>query len=176
MQILSKNSNETVKLGEEIGKKLSGGEVIALYGDLGGGKTQFAKGIARGLGIKDNIISPTFVIRREYRLDSRRMFTRPLAGGNDKEGVIRRSSGKKLNLLHYDFYRFEVPDRELVESMEEGINPDNVTVIEWAERVEKYLPKDAIKITFKYISENEREIEITPGSQDLEDKFSKLSF
>ena len=168
MQILSKNSNETVKLGEEIGKKLSGGEVLALYGDLGGGKTQFTKGVARGLGIKDNIISPTFVIRREFRLDSR-------LRGNDKGGVIRRSNGKKLNLLHYDFYRFSVPDQELIESMEEGINPDYVTVIEWAERVEKYLPKDTIKINFKYVSENEREIEIANYNPERHSEARRIS-
>ncbi len=151
MKIITRSSEETVDLGEKLGKSLKGGEVLALYGDLGGGKTQFTKGIAKGLGIKDNILSPTFTIRREYK-------------------------GKKLNLLHYDFYRFELPDRELIESMEEGINPDNVTVIEWAERVEKHLPNDAVKINFKYISENEREIEVMPGSRNLENKFSKLSF
>ncbi|RJO62035.1 tRNA (adenosine(37)-N6)-threonylcarbamoyltransferase complex ATPase subunit type 1 TsaE [candidate division WS5 bacterium] len=135
MKILSKSSDETVRLGEKLGESLRGGEIIALYGDLGGGKTQLTKGLAKGLRIKDNIISPTFVIRRDYR-------------------------GSALNLLHYDFYRFEVPDQELIESLEEGINPDNVTVIEWAERVEKYLPRDTIKITFHYVSENEREIEV----------------
>jgi len=135
MKILSKSSEETAKLGERIAAGLSGGEVIALYGDLGGGKTQFAKGIARGLSVKDDIISPTFVVRRDYK-------------------------GKKLSLLHYDFYRFDVPDEELIESLEEGVNNDSVTVIEWAERVEKYLPDNAIKVTFKYIGENEREIEI----------------
>lgn len=135
MKILSKSSDETVKLGEKLARTLKGGEVIALYGDLGGGKTQFTKGVAEGLGVKDDIISPTFVIRRDYK-------------------------GDKLNLLHYDFYRLEMPDQELVESLEEGVNPDNITVIEWAERVEKYLPKNSIRITFHWISENEREIEI----------------
>ena len=153
MKILSKSSDETVEIGERLGKILGGvlyqksvqggamnqtvhgGQVVALYGDLGGGKTQFTKGIAKGLGINDDIISPTFVIRRDYK-------------------------GEKLNLLHYDFYRFEVPDEELVESLEEGMNPDNVTVIEWAERVEKNLPEDSIKVKFGYINENEREIEI----------------
>lgn len=135
MKILSKNSEETVELGKKLAKALHGGETIVLYGDLGGGKTQFTKGIARGLGVKDDIISPTFVIRRDYE-------------------------GERLNLLHYDFYRFEVPDEELIESLEEGINSDNVTVIEWAERVEKHLPENAIKVTFHWISEDEREIEI----------------
>lgn len=135
MKRLSKKSGETVELGEKLGKLLKGGEVVALYGDLGGGKTQFTKGVARGLGVKDNIISPTFVIRRDYR-------------------------GKELSLLHYDFYRFEVPDEELMEGLGEGINPENVTVIEWAERVEKHLPENAIKVAFHYVSESEREIEI----------------
>lgn len=134
MKIVSKSSDETVELGEKLARTLKGGEVVALYGDLGGGKTQFTKGIAKGLGVKGDIISPTFVIRRDYK-------------------------GKDLNLLHYDFYRFEVPDEELIESLEEGMNPDNVTVIEWAERVEDYLPEDVIKVTFKYVGEEEREIE-----------------
>ncbi|MEK7447684.1 MAG: tRNA (adenosine(37)-N6)-threonylcarbamoyltransferase complex ATPase subunit type 1 TsaE [Patescibacteria group bacterium] len=136
MKILSKGSDETVDLGQKLGEQLKGGEVVALYGDLGGGKTQFTKGVARGLGVKDNIISPTFVVRRDYR-------------------------SQKLNLLHYDFYRFEVPDEELVESLEEGMDTENVTVIEWAERVEKHLPEGVIKVNFKYISESEREIEIS---------------
>lgn len=135
MKILSKNSQGTVELGEKLAESLKGGEVVALFGDLGGGKTQFTKGIAKGLGIKGDIISPTFVIRRDYE-------------------------GKSLNLLHYDFYRFENPEEELVESLGEGINPENVTVIEWAERVGKYLPEDSIKVKFSYISENEREIEV----------------
>lgn len=135
MKILSKSSDETAKLGEKVASGLSGGEVIALYGDLGGGKTQFTKGIAKGLGVKDDIISPTFVIRRDYK-------------------------GEELNLLHYDFYRFEVPDEELMESLVEGMNKDNVTVIEWAERVEEHLPKNAVKVTFHYVSEKEREIEV----------------
>lgn len=135
MRIVSKNSDETVSLGQKLGEQLKGGEVVALYGDLGGGKTQFTKGIAKGLGIKEDIFSPTFVIRRDCK-------------------------GQELSLLHYDFYRFEVPDEELVESLEEGINLENVTVIEWAERVEKYLPKNTIKIKFGYIGESEREIEI----------------
>lgn len=135
MKILSKSSDETVELGEKLAKSLKGGDTIALYGDLGGGKTQFTKGIAKGLGVKDNIISPTFVIRRDYK-------------------------GQKLDLLHYDFYRFETPDEELIESLEEGINPENMTVIEWAERVDKYLPEDSVKVKFRYISENEREIDI----------------
>lgn len=134
MNIVSKSSDETVELGKKLARILKGGEVVALYGDLGGGKTQFTKGIAKGLGVKDNIISPTFVIRRDYE-------------------------GEKLNLLHYDFYRFEVPDEELIESLGEGTSIENVTVIEWAERVEKYLPKDVVKVTFKYVGENEREIE-----------------
>lgn len=122
-------------MGKKLAMSLNGGEVVALFGDLGGGKTQFTKGISGGLGIKGDIISPTFVIRRDY-------------------------VGAKLNLLHYDFYRFETPDEEMAESLKEGISQENVTVVEWAERVEKYLPKDTIKVTFKYISENEREIEI----------------
>lgn len=135
MKTVSKSSDETVELGKKLSKSLCGGETIALYGDLGGGKTQFTKGIALGLGIKDDIISPTFVIRRDYK-------------------------GTKLSLLHYDFYRFQIPDQELIETLQEGINPENVTVIEWAERVEKYLPENTIKIRFDYVGENEREIEI----------------
>jgi len=159
MKILSKNSGETVDLGENLALSLKGGEVVALYGDLGGGKTQFTKGIALGLGIKDDIISPTFVIRKEYRLDSR------LRGNDREKNAMRRDyGGKNLNLLHYDFYRFETPDRELIETLTEGISPENITVIEWAERVEQYLPEDTIKVHFKYVSVDEREIELLPLS------------
>ena len=111
--------------------------------------SQFTKGIAKGLGIKEGIISPTFVIRRDYK-------------------------GKKPGLLHYDFYRLNTPDEELMESLKEGVNKDNVTVIEWAERVEKRLPKDMIKITFHYLSESERGIEIEFEDKELEKAFSSV--
>ena len=82
MKLTSNSAGETIKYGQLLAQTLKKGQgaMIALEGDLGGGKTQFAKGIALGLGIVENVISPTFVIRRDYQ-------------------------GEKQKLFHYDFYR-----------------------------------------------------------------------
>ena len=111
--------------------------VIALYGDLGSGKTAFVQAVARILGISEPITSPTFVIQKRY----------PIEYGGFKD------------LYHLDCYRLkESGDLEALGFCEIMRDSENIIFIEWAERVEELLPKNATKIQFKFIDDRTREI------------------
>jgi tRNA threonylcarbamoyladenosine biosynthesis protein TsaE len=116
--------------------------VVALTGDLGAGKTQLTKGIAEGLGIPAvELHSPTFSLANEYDV------TIPDLG--------------RLRFNHLDAYRFEDPDELLELGIEDYLYaPNTITIIEWAERVEKYLPRDVIRISIETVSETVREIKV----------------
>jgi len=106
---LSLSPAETESLGERWGRAAQRGLVIGLSGDLGAGKTQFVKGLARGLGITARVHSPTFTLVNEY-------------------------SGGRLRLFHLDLYRLETREQIIGAGLEEYLQPDGVAVIEWAER------------------------------------------
>jgi len=125
-----------MQLGEKLAKKLSRGDVIALFGDLGSGKTTFTKGVGKGLGVKasQRINSPTFVLIKEY--------------------------GARIPLYHLDLYRLDnLQDIEDI-AVEEYIYGDGVAVIEWAEKIKGILPKKHIAVRFKIKGEEQREIRI----------------
>jgi tRNA threonylcarbamoyladenosine biosynthesis protein TsaE len=107
----SHNPSETETLGEDFGRAAKHGWVVALSGDLGAGKTQFVKGLARGLGISARVHSPTFTLVAEY-------------------------TNGRLNLFHLDLYRLETPEEILSAGVEEFLSPDGVAVIEWADKLE----------------------------------------
>lgn len=115
------NGRETQQLGEKLGNSLKGPVVLALISELGGGKTTFIQGLARGLGIKERIVSPTFVLERIYKIPQ-----------------------KDFALYHYDLYRIEPDDMLIDEVLENAKN--NIIAIEWAEKITKYLPKDMIRV------------------------------
>ena len=126
MKIISNSALDTEKIGKDLAKTLKGNEIIALYGDLGVGKTAFTRGIADYFGVKDEVSSPTFSIVNEYAAD-------------------------KFSLYHFDMYRIKtVEDLESTEFFEYLGN--NILVIEWSENIEDYLPKDIIKVTIKKIN------------------------
>jgi len=130
-QIITKSEAQTLALGKKLAGRLKGGEVVALVGDLGAGKTVLARGLARGLDIKNIINSPTFVLMKIYR--------------------IRNYKLKIRNFIHIDAYRLN-SEQGLIDI---GIfdwlgRKDSVVLIEWAERVKKILPKKAIKIRIKF--------------------------
>lgn len=110
MEMISKSPSETEALGEQWGREAQRGLVIALSGDLGAGKTQLVRGLARGLGVTTRVHSPTFTLVNEY-------------------------SGGRLKLFHLDLYRLETPEQLHSAGIEEFLRPDGVAVIEWAERV-----------------------------------------
>ena len=107
---ISHNPAETESLGEKFGRTAERGTVFALSGDLGAGKTQLVKGLARGLGISARVHSPTFTLVNEY-------------------------GGGRLKLFHLDLYRLETWEQILSAGLEEFLQPDGVAVIEWAERL-----------------------------------------
>ena len=119
------------------------GLVIALRGELGAGKTQFAKGFARALGIDEmELTSPTYALANEYH--------------------CRLPSGEEVDLYHLDCYRFMKPD-ELVElGIEDYLSPRGaITLIEWPERIERYLPHPRLEILIESVNETERMITLT---------------
>jgi tRNA threonylcarbamoyladenosine biosynthesis protein TsaE len=144
-RFLTKSEKETEKLGEKIGKKIlkekldKTAKILALEGDLGGGKTTFLKGFAKGLGIKEKILSPTFILIRKFQIPST----------------------KFQNFYHIDCYRIEKPREILNLSFREIIkDPQNIVAIEWAEKIKKILPRKVLKIKFKILGKKEREISI----------------
>lgn len=133
--------NESLALGERLGKLLAGGEVIELASDLGGGKTTLTKGVSKGLGYDGDVVSPTFTVSRVYDLPS----------------------GKKLH--HFDFYRLSPDDVTAQEMAEVAGQSDQIVLIEWAGQVGQALPEDRMKIELTATGENDREITITGGQR-----------
>jgi len=143
MKILTKNPSQTKKAGEFLAKEISKTNfrksiVLALVGDLGGGKTTFVKGLAKGFGIKEKILSPTFVILKRFKI----------------------SGSMFQNFYHIDCYRLQKPKEILPLGFKKIVsNPRNFVVIEWAEKLKKILPKKVFKINFKFVGKNIRRIE-----------------
>lgn len=134
IELITNSANDTIEFGKSVARAVEKGAVISLVGDLGAGKTTFTKGIARGLGIMDNVTSPTFTILNEY-------------------------AGEEKKLYHFDFYRIEDPD-ELVELGFEDYFPstDGLTIVEWVEKAPSVLPKQYYQITFEKIDDDKRRI------------------
>jgi tRNA threonylcarbamoyladenosine biosynthesis protein TsaE len=133
--LTSHNSRETEALGEAWGRVAKNGLVIALSGDLGAGKTQLVKGIARGLGITARVHSPTFTLVNVY-------------------------SGGRLTLFHLDLYRLETQEQILSAGLGEYFRPDGVAVIEWAERMsnDEFRMENLRRVKIDILNENERQI------------------
>ncbi len=140
---LSKSPSKTKKLGEILAKKiakiknLSKAQALGLEGDLGGGKTTFLQGFAKGLGIKEKITSPTFVIMKKFHVPC-----------------------PKLQVFyHVDCYRIQKPKEILNLGFKEIIsNPRNIVAIEWADKIKKILPKNTTWLKFEFIGKNKRKI------------------
>ena len=134
--ITSRSVDETLAVGERLARELQRGAVLALHGDLGAGKTALVKGLARGLGCRAEVTSPTFTLIHEYR-------------------------GGRLPLYHVDLYRLETPAQALAIGLEEYLPGDGVTVIEWPERVRDLLPAQTWHIFLKVVDETTRTIRAT---------------
>ena len=140
--IVSKSDKQTENIAARIGSQLIGGEVIELVADLGGGKTTFVRGLARGIGSSDHVSSPSFTISNEYK-------------------------GKELQLIHFDFYRLGqagLVENALIEFLGK---PGIVVVVEWADIIKRVLPSERLSIDFRVISEESRKLSLTyPKSLD----------
>jgi len=139
------DSEHTMRtFGQKIGYLLKGGETLELIGDVGAGKTTFVKGLALGLGIDEDVQSPSFTISRLY--DAR----------------------DNLQLAHYDFYRLNDAGIMADELTETTQDQTVVTVIEWADIVEGVLPKDRLSIRFTSPTETSRHLTVTGPAQIME--------
>jgi tRNA threonylcarbamoyladenosine biosynthesis protein TsaE len=132
----STSSANTESLGAAIGMRCKGGEVIELVSDLGGGKTTFVRGLAKGMKSPDMVASPSFTLSREYRAGTR-------------------------TLYHFDFYRLNEPGIIANEIVELIGDPQAVVVIEWADIIEDVLPKDRLTVRLERTGENSRKLTFT---------------
>lgn len=148
-EITTKNPGQTQKLGEELAKEIrqltdkkgvnKTAVVLGLQGDLGSGKTTFLQGFAKGLEIKEKILSPTFVIFKRFE--------------------IKKQKKQFSNFYHFDCYRIQKPKEILDMGFKEIIlNPKNIVAIEWPEKIKKFLPKSVMMIKFKFIDKKIREL------------------
>lgn len=143
MRVTTNSWQQTEALGKWLGSRLSGGEVIALFGPMGMGKTAFTRGIARGLGVADEISSPTFALVHEH------------------EG--------RVPLYHFDMYRVDSWDDLYSTGFFDYLGSGGVLVIEWSENIEGALPEDAVRVTLsRGETENQRVFlfEGLPGEED----------
>ncbi len=135
MKVISNCPEDTEEIGFKIGKKLSAGDIVRLYGDLGAGKTTMVKGIARALGIdKKDITSASFTIIAEYPVNP--------------------------PFFHIDLYRISKGADLDNTGIWDCLGPHSISVIEWAEHAEGELPEDSLKVTIKDIGNDMREITI----------------
>lgn len=134
-ELVSHSLEETQALGEQLGRLLKAGDVVAFYGELGSGKTTMIQGIARGLGREQETLkSPTFVLMREYAGDP--------------------------GLVHIDGYRLEGASAVAWLDVDLMFSPHKVTLIEWAERFEGLLPEGYIEVRLNHVSTNRRRITV----------------
>lgn len=130
--VTTKNEEETFLLGEKLAESLKNGDVIALYGELGSGKTRLVKGICKGLGVEDNVNSPTFMIVNEYL--------------SHKSGTV----------FHFDLYRLKSEDDLSSMGFSDYMNSGSIILIEWPEHAERFLPINTIKIRLAHSAESEK--------------------
>ncbi|HDN79221.1 MAG: tRNA (adenosine(37)-N6)-threonylcarbamoyltransferase complex ATPase subunit type 1 TsaE [Chloroflexi bacterium] len=136
LSFVSRSEEQTRRLGTRLGLLLEKGDIICLEGPLGSGKTCFVQGIGKGMGIKEPITSPSFILISEYH-----------------------PSPSTPPLYHIDFYRLENPVKEaLALGIEEYFYGEGVCVIEWAERAKEIIPPQRMWITFKYVGPTHRHL------------------
>lgn len=139
---ITHSPEETISIAEKIGKLLRAGDCIAYYGDLGAGKTTFTRGIAKGLGLPDEVSSPTFAIVNEYH-------------------------GKgSISLYHFDMYRIESSDELETTGFYDYPMEESIFAVEWSENIEDVFPKDVIRIKMERVSDDTRKITIETAKGD----------
>lgn len=135
ISVTTASPEETIAFAEQIGRLLRGGDIIAYRGGLGAGKTTFTRGIALGMGLPDEVSSPTFALVNEYR-------------------------GKGLTLYHFDMYRIMNAEALETTGFYDYISEDAVIVCEWSENIADCLPENVITVTIETMGENVRKITV----------------
>lgn len=133
--VTTSSAEETIAFAEKIGAMLKGGDIIAYKGGLGAGKTTFTRGLAIGMGLPDEVSSPTFALVNEYR-------------------------GKALTLYHFDMYRIMNEEALETTGFYDYLSDDCVIAVEWSENIADCLPKNIITVEIENIGEDMRRIEV----------------
>lgn len=133
------NEQQMINFGENLAKTLEAPTVIELVGDVGAGKTTITKGIAKGLGIDEEITSPTFTLSKRYPF---------------------QKAGKEYFLVHYDFYRLNDPGIMSEDLLENIQNPNTITIIEWGDSISSLLPKDHLRFFITINDDGSRSINL----------------
>jgi tRNA threonylcarbamoyladenosine biosynthesis protein TsaE len=153
LDFISHSATQTRRLGARLSQHLTGGEVLALIGDLGTGKTCWAQGVAQGLGIKTVVNSPTFTLVNEY------------AG--------------RLALYHIDLYRLADAAETYSLGLDDYLDGDGVCVIEWADRAARLLPAERLDVEFHYLEPTKRRLFLRPHGARFElllQEFKEVTF
>lgn len=129
-EYVTRDEGETIRLGETFSRRLKGGDVVAVSGELGAGKTRFIKGVCRGLGVSAQVSSPTFTIVHEYRSESHDVF-------------------------HFDFYRLAGANDVANIGFEEYVGRGGICLIEWPERASSLLPQNRYDVRLAHLDEEE---------------------
>jgi tRNA threonylcarbamoyladenosine biosynthesis protein TsaE len=148
LEIISRNPEETQKIGGQLGKLALPGDNLLLVGDLGAGKTCLAQGIARGLNIKEYAASPSFVLIRELK--------------------------GRLPLYHIDFYRLENLEEIAELGLDDYLYGHGVCLVEWAEKGLNLLPPEHLLIEINYVSDTERSLKFKPSGQRYQEIVAQL--
>ena len=135
-ETVTHSAAETVELGKRIGQKLRGGDIVAFRGGLGAGKTTLTRGIALGMGLGDEVMSPTFALVNVYE------------------------SGSKTSLCHFDMYRIGSEEELEAIGFYDYLEQGAVLAVEWSENIEGALPKNTVYITLTRLSDEERSITV----------------
>ncbi len=133
MTVMTYSPEETIAFAQKVGGLLRGGDVIAYRGGLGAGKTTFTRGLSLGLGLGDDVTSPTFALVNEYR-------------------------GENISLIHFDMYRINGGADLETTGFYDYMDEDTVIAVEWSENIADALPKDCIYIDIKRVDDNTRAI------------------
>jgi tRNA threonylcarbamoyladenosine biosynthesis protein TsaE len=139
--VVTHGPEETLALAGRVGGLLRAGDVVALAGDLGAGKTVFAKGIAHALGITEPVVSPTFTVVREY----------PCAPADPRRNV--ESDARPARLVHVDVYRLDRVQELHDVGWDDYLDGDSVAVVEWGDRVGTLLPLDRLEVRLDFASD-----------------------
>jgi tRNA threonylcarbamoyladenosine biosynthesis protein TsaE len=140
-RVTSVSPDETIAIGERLGRAVEAGDLVCLWGDLGAGKTQVAKGIARGLGIDATVNSPTFILMAEYP--------------------------GRIPLFHVDLYRLADAADALSGGVVDERQADGVTVVEWPERMGELLPARRLDVRIAGTGDDARDIDVATADRGL---------
>jgi tRNA threonylcarbamoyladenosine biosynthesis protein TsaE len=140
IELNTQTAEQTMAIAERIGKNLKGGEVVELVADVGGGKTTFVRGLAKGAGSKNHVSSPTFTISKVYQ-------------------------APKFEIVHFDFYRLEESGLIEYEIQEAIFDPITVIVVEWSDVIKHILPEERLVISIYQTHEDERTLSFAAQSK-----------